>query len=113
MNTITVADWVIYILDDTDAAKINAWRANFQRSNTLHADHKHPHQPGAPGATGHIAHTGPSVHPGDELPALVMHINEEQRLSLKVMLIGSDTHQVDGVAEGHVPGTWHFKARVA
>lgn len=104
--TVKLGSIVLYLLDENDAEHINAWRSNFLRHNSMYASHKHPHEPGKPGATGHVAHTGPSVQAGDKLPAMVNHINEDGKLSLKVMLVGSDMHQVDGVSAGDCPGTW-------
>lgn len=105
-----LGDIVLYILDEADAAKINAWRSNFRAFNSREAGHKHPHVPGKQGATGHIAHTGLETTAGDVLPAIVVDDkSDDGRLGLKVLLNGNDTYWATCVAEGMSPGEWHYR----
>jgi hypothetical protein len=101
-----LGDIVLYVLDETDAGKINAWRGNFRAFNADYAGHKHPHKPGTPGATGHVAHTGLDAAEGDVLPAMVVSAPGQGRLGLKVFLHGNDEFWAVSVPEGTGPGTW-------
>jgi hypothetical protein len=101
-----LGDVVLYTLDGTDAAKINAWRSNFRAHNAAFAGHKHPHEPGSPGATGHVAHTGLDAAAGQELPAHVTRTAAGNRLNLRVMLDGNDTYWATGVPHGSGPACW-------
>ena len=103
---IILGEVVLYMLDETDAAKIAAWRGNFRSFNAQFAGHKHPHRPGTPGATGHIAHTGRDPQPGELCAATVVNIAEDRRLNLQVLLDGNDAYWATGVPEGTAPGTW-------
>ena len=101
-------DRVWYWLDATDAGQITARRDNFQWHNAGRSGHKHPHQPGARGATGHVAHIGTPVRAGDRRCAEVTEVTDPERgrLNLWVKLDGSDGQWVKGAAEGTGPGTW-------
>lgn len=101
-----LGDIVLYVLDDTDTGKINAWRSNFRAFNANYPGHKHPHAPGTQGATGHIAHTGLEVAEGMVLPAMVVSVTEPGRLGLKVFLHGNDEYWAVSVPEGDTAGTW-------
>jgi len=99
---------VFYMLDDADAEKITAWRENFAAFNAGMSGHKHPHRPGVPGSTGHIAHIGSPVRAGDVRPARVTMVPDPEsgRLNLKVSLDGSDFYWATGVPHGDGPGQW-------
>ena len=99
---------VFYMLDEADAEKITAWRENFAAFNAGMSGHKHPHRPGVPGSTGHIAHIGSPVRAGDVRPARVCAVpdSESGRLNLKVSLDGSDFYWATGVPQGDGPGEW-------
>jgi len=99
---------VFYMLDEADAAKITAWRENFAAFNAGMSGHKHPHRPGVPGSSGHIAHIGSPVRAGDVRPARVTAVPDPEsgRLNLKVSLDGSDFYWATGVPEGDGPGQW-------
>jgi hypothetical protein len=100
-------DRVLYYLDANDVNEITTNRANFVLSKSLADTHKHPHEkaPGS-GAPGLMAHIGLPVHEGQELPADVIIINPFGRLSLRVLLPGSDVQWVENVPEGTGPGMW-------
>ncbi len=108
---IRLGDTVLYTLDETDAGKITAWRGNFRSFNSQFAGHKHPHEPGAPGATGHIAHTGRDPQPGEAFPATVVNVKDAAsgRLNVRVHLDGNDDYWATGVPEGFTPGTWQAR----
>src|ERR1700722_8737489 len=96
-----LGDTVLYTLDQADVEKINAWRANFRAFNAAYAGHKHPHKPGTPGATGHVAHTGLDVEAGEEYPAVVTDARSgDGRFGLHVLLNGNDSYWATNVAEG-------------
>jgi hypothetical protein len=99
---------VFYMLDEADAEAITAWRENFAAFNAGMSGHKHPHRPGVPGSTGHIAHVGSPVRAGDVRPAWVDLIPDPEsgRLNLKVSLDGNDFRWVTGVPPGDGPGEW-------
>ena len=107
MSLPALGDRVLYRLDKCDADEVSAWRRNFVLAQAA-AGHKHPHQPGSPGATGHIAHTGVPVSEGEELFADVCAVPDPEsgRLNLRVATDGNDVHWVAGVPEGDGPGTW-------
>ncbi len=95
---------VYYRLDTCDVSGITARRDNFAWYQGR-ADHKHPHEHGTRGASGHQAHIGIPVQAGQVFPALVVAIHEE-RLNLQVFLDGNDVQWVAGVPEGDRSGTW-------
>ena len=104
-------DRVVYCLDAHDANEITTNRANFVLFKALGDNHKHPHDkaPGS-GAMGVMAHIGLPVACGQELPADVVLVNSQGRLSLRVLLPGSDIQWVENVPEGTGPGTWKVRA---
>jgi hypothetical protein len=100
----TPGRFVTYRLDTCDVTGINSRRDNFAWHQGR-STHKHPHQHGTRGATGHQAHIGTPVHEGQPFPALVVAENGS-RLNLQVFLDGNDVQWVAGVPEGTGPGTW-------
>lgn len=103
---------MLYTLDETDAAKIAAWRSNFRAFNTQFAGHKHPHEPGSAGATGHIAHTGRDALAGEVLPATVTGVKDpgtRNRVNIRVHLDGNDDYWATSVPEGSGPGSWQAR----
>jgi hypothetical protein len=97
---------VLYTLDEADAAGINSRRANFTAFNAKFSGHKHPHEHGRPGATGHVAHMGSPVRAGDVLAADVAMVPDPPLVNLRVLLDGTDVHWATSVAEGPGPGQW-------
>jgi hypothetical protein len=106
--TIQPGDRVLYTLDAEDAGGVNRRREDFQVFQATAANHKHPHArtAGGSGASGHVAHIGLQVRPGQELPADVVIVSESGTLCLQVLLPGSDVQWVMNVAEGDGPGHW-------
>ncbi len=102
----TLGDFVIYRLDETDVAQITSRRANFQLFNQGRSGHKHPYGRDVHEATGHIAHVGTPVHAGQECAAMVSLIPDPPRVNLRVLLDGSDVQHVTNVPPGDGPGTW-------
>lgn len=105
--TVRPGDRVFYYLDANDVNEVTTNRGNFVLSKTHGDTHKHPHAkaPGS-GAPGLMAHIGLPVHEGQELPADVAIVNGYGRLSLRVLLPGSDIQWVENVPEGTSPGMW-------
>ncbi len=64
----TVGRIVHYTFTEQDADAINVRRADYR---AFEAPHRHPHEPGTPGATGHIVHVGNTAREGDVCAAVL------------------------------------------
>lgn len=94
---------VLYTLNEADAAAINKRRtdyAAFQR--TLDGQP----EPGARGATGHVAHVGNRASAGDMCPAQVVNTFGGPAANLQVTLDGTDSYWATSRTEGAGPGHW-------
>lgn len=102
---------VHYTLTAGAAASINVRRADYR---AFEAGHAHPHEPGQPRATGHIAHVGNTAEEGQVFPAQIVRIfdPESTTVNLQVALDGNDTYWATSVREGDGPGTWCWPPRV-
>lgn len=109
--TITIGRIVHYMLTEQDAKSINVRRADFK---AFEASHKHPHEPGTPNATGHIAHVGNHAEAGQVFPATVVRVFDPSTTTanLQVTLDGNDTYWATSVAEGEGQGRWSWPPRV-
>jgi hypothetical protein len=107
----TIGRIVLYTLSDGDATAINVRRRDYR---AFEAGHKHPHEPGTPPATGHVAHYGNDVGAGDELPAMVVRDWNESAgtVNLQVHLDGNDIYWATSRTEGDGPGRWRWPPRV-
>ena len=108
----TIGRIVHYTLTQDDADAINVRRADFR---AFEASHPHPHEPGQPRATGHIAHVGNWAEAGQTYPAMVVRTFSDETgglANLQVWLDGNDTFWVTSCAEGTGPGTWAWPPRV-
>jgi hypothetical protein len=108
----TVGRIVHYVLTGADAAAINVRRADFR---AFEASHKHPHEPGTPNATGHIAHVGNPAREGDVCAAMVVRVFDPSvsTANLQVHLDGNDTYWATSRQEGVGPGSWMWPPRAA
>ncbi len=94
---VTIGRIVHYMLSEQDAASINVQRKDYR---AFEAGHKHPHEPGQPGATGHQAHYGNDVEAGQTYPALVVRVwGDGTYGNLQVFLDGNDTYWATSRAE--------------
>lgn len=107
----TIGRIVHYQLTAQDAAAINVRRADFK---AFEAGHAHPHEPGQPAATGHIAHIGNPTHEGDVYPATVVRVFDpaSPATNLQVHLDGNDAYWATSRCEGEGPGFWSWPPRV-
>mgnify|MGYP001603935092 FL=1 len=103
----TIGRIVHYTLTEQDAASINVRRADFR---AFEAGHKHPHEPGQPCATGHVAHVGNHAEVGQVYPATVVRCFDPS-VNLQVMLDGNDTFWTTSRTEGDGPGYWAWPSR--
>ena len=103
----TIGRIVHYALTEQDAASINVRRADFR---AFEAGHKHPHEAGQPGASGHIAHVGNHAEAGQVYPAMVVRCFDPS-VNLQVMLDGNDTYWATSRTEGDGPGYWAWPQR--
>lgn len=100
----TLGRIVHYLLTDADADAMNKRRDDYQKFANSHA---HPHEPGTPEPTGHVAHFGNDLAGGEYYPAVVVRTNlTPDTVNLKVLLDGTDDLWVRLVHEGDEPGTW-------
>lgn len=111
MSKPTIGRIVHYTLTEQDAASINVRRSDFK---AFEAGHKHPHEPGQPAATGHIAHVGNHAEAGQVYPATVVRVfdSSTSTANLQVTLDGNDTYWATSRAEGDEPGHWAWPPRV-
>jgi hypothetical protein len=109
----TVGRIVHYTLTRQDADAINVRRADYR---AFEASHKHPHEPGTPAATGHIAHVGNTAREGDVCAATVVRIFDPSvtTANLQVDLDGNDTYWATSRQEGAagLPGSWAWPPAV-
>lgn len=109
--TPTIGRIVLYKLTEQDAASINIRRSDFK---AFEAGHKHPHEPGQPAASGHIAHVGNSASAGDVYPAMVVRTwgdTPGSAINLQVHLDGNDLFWVTSATEGDEPRNWSWPPR--
>ena len=99
---------VHYRLSEQDAAAINVRRSDFL---AFQASHSHPHEPGQPGATGHVAHFGNRVREGDVYPAVVVRVFDPDLVNLQVLLDGTDTYWATSRRHGDASGEWSWPER--
>lgn len=106
----TIGRIVHYTLTEPAAASINVRRADFK---AFEASHAHPHEPGTPNATGHIAHVGNHAEAGQVYPAIVVRVFDSTvgTANLQVALDGNDTYWATSISEGEGPGTWAWPPR--
>lgn len=104
----TIGRTVLYKISTADAESINVRRADYR---AFEAGHKHPHEPGTPRASGHIAHVGNAVAEGDEYPAVVVRAFGGTTVNLQVSLDGNDTYWATSRIEGDEPGQWWWPPR--
>jgi hypothetical protein len=92
----TIGRIVIYTVTEEDAVKINTRRRHFVAFNENHRTTGLGHfvQEGQPGKTGHMAHVGSTVYPGDEYPAMITRVWDDGEVNLKVELDGTDNFWV-------------------
>ena len=102
---------VHYTLTRQDADAINVRRADYR---AFEAGHKHPHEPGTPAATGHIAHIGNTAREGDVCAATVVRVfgPSVTTVNMQVHLDGNDTYWATSRQEGDRPGYWAWPPRV-
>lgn len=95
---------VLYTLNEADAAAINKRRADYAAfQKTVDGQP----EPGARGATGHVAHVGNHVRAGDVYPAQVVNtFGGGPAANLQVTLDGTDTYWATSRTEGDGPGYW-------
>jgi len=119
----TIGRIVHYRLTDDDAARMNQRRADYTAAANSHL---HPHEPGTPPPTGHVAHVGNRLTGGEYYPAMVVRtfsmVPHPDRTSapavspyvnLQVFLDGTDQLWATSVDEGDEPGTWAWPPRAA
>jgi hypothetical protein len=106
----TIGRIVHYKLSESDAAAINVRRRDFR---AFEASHEHPHKPGTPPATGHIAHYGNDVAAGDVFPAAVVRVWDDGKVNLQVFLDGNDAFWATSREQGEEPGCWEWPQREA
>ena len=112
--TPTIGRIVHYTLGAEDVRAINVRRADFR---AFEASHKHPHEPGQPAATGHIAHVGNEAREGDVCAAVVVRVfhPSSSTVNLQVLLDGNDhywaTSRTEADDSGGAPGRWHWPPR--
>jgi len=106
----TVGRTVHYVLSEGDADAINVRRRDFR---AFEAGHKHPHEPGQPAATGHIAHVGNEAREGDACAAVVVRVFHPSvsTANLQVLLDGNDHYWATSRMEGDGPGHWQWPPR--
>jgi hypothetical protein len=108
----TIGHIVHYKLSEQDALEINRRRADYR---AFEASHRHPHEPGQPPATGHVAHVGNSAAAGEVCPAVVVRIfapnSPHLVVNLQVLLDGTDAYWATSRKEGDEPGQWAWPAR--
>lgn len=107
----TVGRIVHYRLSKQDAEQINVRRSDFR---AFEAGHKHPHEPGQPAATGHIAHVGNSASAGDIHPMIIVRVwgqTPDSAVNGQVLLDGNDTLWVTSVSRGDAERRWTWPER--
>jgi hypothetical protein len=92
----TIGRIVIYTLTEDDSEDINLRRQHFTAFNEKHRTSPGGHeiQFGETGKTGHMAHVGTIVFPGDEYPAMITRVYSDGGINLKVELDGTDNFWV-------------------
>lgn len=116
----TIGRIVHYRLTDDDALRMNKRRADYTAAAN---SHPHPHEPGTPPPSGHIAHVGNALQGGDYYPAMVVRTFQDVApdgksavaspyVNLQVFLDGTDQLWATSVGEGDGPGTWAWPLRV-
>ena len=98
--TPTIGRIVHYYLTAQDAERINLRRVATNVN---------------PITDGYVFRTGNLAKMGDELPAMVVRVNDHgSSINAQVSLDGNDTHWVTSVAESEVPvpGNWCWPPRV-
>lgn len=103
--TPTLGRLVLYRLSPQDADSINVRRSDFHAFASSHA---HPHEPGQPGASGHVAHVGNPVAEGEVYPAMVVRTFGGPSVNLQVHLDGNDLFWAISRLEGDEPGQWRW-----
>ena len=104
---------VHYKLAEYDAEAINSRRSDagaFRRARS-----GGPIEPGEPGRTGHVEHTGNSVAAGEVYPAVVVRVfgdSPNGACNLQVLLDGNDTYWATSRAGGDGPCQWSWPPRV-
>lgn len=111
MTQPTIGRIVHYTLNEADAEAINRRRADFE---AFQRSHKHPHEPGQPGATGHMAHVGNRAVAGQTYPAQVVRVFDPATTTanLQVALDGNDVYWATSRTEGEGAGHWRWPPRV-
>jgi hypothetical protein len=92
----TIGRIVIYTVTEEEAVKINLRRQHFRVFTEKHRTSPEGHevQFGETGKTGHMAHVGTLVYPGDEYPAMITRVWDDGEVNLKVELDGTDNFWV-------------------
>jgi hypothetical protein len=104
---------VYYVFDERSADEVNRRRTTgpsiASRMRTVITTVT-PGEPIGAWPAGAQAHIGPAVAVGDILPAMVVRVNSDTSVNLKVMLDGTDEYWATAVdfAENKRPRSWHW-----